>query len=61
MYNVNTIRSIRKMVKGMCHRKMSHPFFLYTSPFFFYPSPFSSLNIHHPFSLLYLETRSLKF
>lgn len=28
MYNVNIIRSIRKMVKGMCHRKMSHPFFL---------------------------------
>lgn len=29
MYNVNIIRSIRKMVKGMCHRKMSHPFFSY--------------------------------
>lgn len=29
MYNVNTIRLIRKTVKGMCHRKMSHPFFSY--------------------------------
>lgn len=35
MYNVNIIRSIRKMVKGMCHRKMSHPFFYKLLPFSF--------------------------